>query len=91
LKVLPNVPMTLLCQYWGPDSGRVFDITVDGVKIATQSLNGGKPEGVFDVTYPIPQSLTQGKTQITVRFTPHPGSIAGGVFGCATLKSVEMK
>ncbi len=91
LKVLPDVPMTLLCQYWGPDSGRVFDITVDGVKIATQSLNGGKPEGVFDVTYPIPQSLTQGKTLITVRFTPHPGSIAGGVFGCATLKPAEIK
>lgn len=91
LKVLPNAPMTLLCRYWGPDSGRVFDITVDGVKIATQSLNGGKPEGVFDVTYPIPQSLTLNKETITVRFTPHPGSIAGGVFGCATLKPAEEK
>jgi len=28
----------------------------------------------------------QGKGTITVRFQPHEGSMAGGVFGCATVR-----
>ncbi len=91
LKVLPDAPMTLDVTYWGDESGpRAFDILVNGQKIATQSLDHNKPGQFFDVEYPIPATLTAnpGNT-ITVRFQAHPGSIAGGVFGCATLKAAE--
>ena len=87
LKVLPDVPMILLCTYWGSDiPPRTFDILVDGEKIATQSLNNNEPGKMFDARYKIPVGLTKGKDKITVKFRPHEGNTAGGVFGCAILK-----
>ena len=46
-----------------------------------------QPGKFFDVEYPIPAELIAGKDQITVRFQPHERNIAGGVFGCAVMKS----
>lgn len=86
LRVLPDRPVTLHCTYWGSDGGRVFDVLVDGAKIATQKLAQNKPGEFFEVEYAIPVSLTEGKESIVVRFAAHPGSTAGGLFGCATLK-----
>jgi len=86
MKVLPETPVTLRCTWWGSDDGRVFDILVDGTKIATQKLARNKPGEFFDVDYVIPVELTKGKESVVVRFAAHPGSIAGGLFGCATLK-----
>ena len=82
MQVLPDKPMTLLCTYWGSDSGnRQFDLLVNGTQIATQRLDRDKPDEFFDVQYPIPAALTRGQTTITVRFQAHPGHMAGGVFG----------
>ena len=86
LRVLPDRPVTLHCTYWGSDGGRVFDILVDGTKIATQKLAQNKPGEFFVVEYAIGASLTEGKESVVVRFAAHPGSTAGGLFGCATLK-----
>lgn len=88
LKVLPNAPMTLDVTYWGDEAGpRTFDILVNGQKIATQSLDHNRPGRFFDVEYPLPAALTTNPSNtITVRFQAHDGNIAGGVFGCATLK-----
>lgn len=86
MKVLPNQPVTLHCTWWGSDNDRVFDILVDGTKIGTQTLARNKPGEFFDVDYMIPVELTKGKESVVVRFTAHTGSIAGGLFGCATLK-----
>ena len=82
MKVLPDKPVSLVCSYWGSETGaRNFDVLVDGVKIATQSLQNDKPGQFFDVTYAIPEQLTRGKTKITVRFQAQPGNIAGGLYG----------
>jgi len=87
LKVLPDRPQDLVCTYWGDDSGgRVFDLLVDGEKLATQTLNRNAPGKFFDVTYPLPESMIRGKRKITLRFQAHPGRTAGGVFGCRILK-----
>ena len=87
MKVLPDQPMTLMCTYWGSDSGeREFDILVNETGIATQRLEGKQPGEFIDVAYEIPTSLTNGQTSITVRFQAHPGKLAGGVFGCRMLK-----
>lgn len=59
---------------------------VNETVIATQSLDRNRPGGFFEVEYPIPPELTGGKRAITVSFRPHEGNLAGGVFGCATLK-----
>ena len=86
MRVLPDVPMTLRCTYWGDDVGRVFDVLVDGRPVATQKLERNRPGEFFDVDTPIPSELTQGKEKVTVRFQGHAGATAGGVFGCAMLR-----
>ena len=88
MQVLPEEPIPLLCTYLGNDAGlRTFDVLIDGVKVATQQLQHNAPGESFDVELELPPELTRGKGQITVRFQGHPGNIAGGVFGCATLKA----
>lgn len=78
--------LVLRCRYFGPDEGnRNFDIMIDGKKVATQSLNGGRGNEFFFVNYPIPNGLLVNKQLITVRFQAHPGATAGGVFGCSLL------
>ncbi|MCX7972977.1 MAG: glycoside hydrolase family 127 protein, partial [Candidatus Aminicenantes bacterium] len=86
LKVLPDQPLVLVCTYWGSDLNREFDIFVDGEKIASQRVNVNFPGDFFEVEYPVPFELTKGKTKITVKFQPHPGSIAGGVYACLLIK-----
>lgn len=89
VKVLPQEEMKLRCTYWGSDAGnRVFDILVDGEKIATEKLERNRPEEFFDVEYAIPGKLTAGKQKVTVKFQSQAQGMAGGVFG---LRVVEGK
>lgn len=88
MKVLPDVPMELVCTYWGSEAGgRTFDILVDGTKIAAQSLNNQKPNEFFDAVYPIPAELTKDKTTVRVRFQAHPNNTAGGLYGVRIMKA----
>ncbi len=87
LKTLPHTAQNLVCTYWGGEVGnRVFDILVDGTKIASQTLSQNKPGQFFDVDTPLPAALLAGKTAITVRFQAKPGAMAGGLFGCRIVK-----
>jgi hypothetical protein len=80
LKVTPDKPMTLVCTYRGSEGRRrSFDILVDGEKVATQSLEI-HPGELFDFEYPLPESVTRGKTRITVKFQAHADATAGSVF-----------
>ena len=88
VKVLPDQPLELAVTYWGSDGGnRVFDILVDGVKIATERLENNRPGNFYDQGYPINESITKGKNRITVKFQAHSGSWAGGLFGLHILKA----
>jgi DUF1680 family protein len=87
LKVLPEQPVSLVSTYWGSETGaRSFDILIDGVKIAAQSLHNDKPGKFFEVTYAIPEELTRGKTKITVRFQARASNTAGGFFGLRVVR-----
>jgi hypothetical protein len=83
MKVRPGV--VLRCTYWGGDTGRKFDVVIDGKVIATQTLSGDHPDQFFDIDYPLPAELLAGKESVTVAFRPHQESTAGGVFVCRTL------
>ena len=90
LKALPDQPHELCVTYWGGDGGdRIFDILIDGEKIATQKLQNNKPNEFFDVIYPIAPDMTKGKTQVTVKFQAHPGAMAGGAYGVRIMKKDE--
>ncbi len=87
LRVEPGRPAVLRCIYWGSDSPpRTFDILIDGHKLATQSLTAARPGRFFAVDYEISAERTQGRETVEVLFRPHEGAVAGGVFGCATLR-----
>jgi hypothetical protein len=88
LAVPATGPATLACTYWGSDAGgREFDIFVNDVKIATQTLEHDAPGKFFTVEYPIPAELTAGKTAVTARFQAHPERIAGGFFAIRILRA----
>ncbi|GMV97869.1 MAG: glycosyl hydrolase [Phycisphaerae bacterium] len=87
LKVLPDQALELGVTYWGSDGGnRVFDVLIDGRKIATQRLQNNRPESFYEEYYSIPPELTKGKQRVTVRFQAQAGAWAGGVFGVRVLK-----
>ncbi|MFT3787576.1 MAG: glycoside hydrolase family 127 protein [Tepidisphaeraceae bacterium] len=73
-------PLAVRCVYWGSDAGRTFDILVDDQRIATQTLDGSKPNQYFDATYDLPAELIRGKISVVVRFEAKSDSTAGGVF-----------
>lgn len=81
LEARPAGPQELRVTYWGGETGnRVFDILVNGEKIATQRLRQNAPDKFFEQKYPIPEHITKGRDQINVRFQAQPGAWAGGVF-----------
>jgi hypothetical protein len=87
LKVLPDQAQELRITYWGSDAGRrEFDILGDGQKVATEKLENNRPNQFYDETYPLPRTLINNKTSVTVELHAHPGMTAGGIFGCAILK-----
>ncbi len=92
MKVAADSKNELRCTYWGSDVGqRTFDILIDGTKIAQQELANDNPGQFFDVSYTIPQHLTQGKASVTVRFQALPDNLAGGLFGCRLLRAANAK
>jgi len=85
--VATNAPTDLIITYWGSETGqRTFDVLVEGEKVATTSLRQDRPEQFWDKVYPLPDSLTTGKRNVTVKFQAHPGNFAGGVFGVRSMK-----
>jgi DUF1680 family protein len=87
LKVAPAQPNTLLLTYWGMDNrGRVFDVLVDGEKIATEDLNKYKESRFYDISYPIPPALTKGKQQVKVTFQAKANNSAGPVYGVRSVR-----
>lgn len=88
LKVEPALPNELQLTYWGGEiDNRVFDILVDGQKVATQRLKQNQPGRFFDIVHPLPADLTRGKDKVTVRLQAHPGAWAGGLFGAKMLRN----
>ncbi len=82
LNVQPVLANRLVCTYWGGDPDRAFDILIDGVKLARQTVNHDRPGQFIDVEYTIPAELTKGKAAVTVKFQSRAGKVAGGVYGC---------
>jgi hypothetical protein len=87
MKVVEDAPMALVFEYWGGYTGKkIFDIQVDGLKVATQDISGIKDGSFLTRRYPVPEDVTIGKEKITVKIMPHPGSRGGPVFGVRTVR-----
>jgi uncharacterized protein len=70
LKARPDAPLALACTFRGGEGRRrVFDILVDGQRIATETLPY-HPTELLDREYPIPDALTRGRARMVVTFRP---------------------
>lgn len=89
LKVDGEKNNRLSVMYWGSDGGpRVFDILIDGSRVASERLNANADGRFYFEEYAVPRSLTDGKASVVVRFEASPnGGIAGGVFDLRMLLS----
>ncbi|WP_153800985.1 glycoside hydrolase family 127 protein [Foetidibacter luteolus] len=86
MKVDPSLQNNLLLTYIGDDKDRKFDILVNGVKIATEELTGGKTGKFYDKEYSIPKEVIGDKTGITVRIESNYQKTAGRVFGVRVIR-----
>ena len=86
LNVPANAPAALVCEYPGQQNGeRAFDVVVDGQTIATEKLDEYSLDPRIDREYPIPETLTRGKSRITVALKAHPDSEAGALIEMRTI------
>jgi uncharacterized protein len=91
LPVEPSQPMILRVTY-SSEARRdgTFDVLVDGMKVGEQKTERRSPEKevrFFDVEYPLPAEMVQGKTKITVRFAANGENEVSGVFGVRVLRA----
>jgi hypothetical protein len=85
LRAVPDRPVALVATYRGSAGRRrVFDILVDGQRIATETLPY-HPTELLDIEYAIPETLTRGRQTITVRFQPHAEAATGELFELRTV------
>lgn len=81
IKTDPTSQNTLINTYWGMDNrGRVFDIYVDSVKLATEDLNKFKENKFYNISYDLPIELTKGKSKVTIKLVAKKGNAAGPVY-----------
>jgi DUF1680 family protein len=87
MKIAPDKPVDLVVTYRGGYSGQsTFDIQIQGRPIAAQTFKWSKTPESFDVTYSIPQDLTEKKKMVTVRFQARKGETTPKVVGCLTAR-----
>jgi DUF1680 family protein len=79
-------PLELLCTYWGGDRDRTFDILVDDIKIAGETINAPAPGKFYDAVYKLPADLAKGKAAIKVKFAVPAGKRGGRVAGCRLMR-----
>ena len=80
-------PLVLKATYWGEERKRLFHISADGTRIASETLGYDKMGEFIERDYPIPQELLKGKSTVTVRFEPEKGHTVGPVFGVLIFRS----
>jgi uncharacterized protein len=86
LKIDPATDITLVATYRGGEGQRrVFDVLVDGVKVASESL-AYHPAELVDREYPLRSELTKGKQKITVRLVPQPNARTAGLIELRTVR-----
>ena len=80
-------PMALVVTYHSDQPReRRFEISVDGTRVAEQTLPGAGTSRFLDVDYPLPASLVAGRQRVTVRFQAAEGREVAPVFGIRTIR-----
>ena len=89
LPVDPAHPASLVVTYYSGDrrgTPASFAILVDGERVADQELRFADPLRFFDVEYPVPARLVQGKRAVTVRFQAADGGRIATLVGLRMIR-----
>ncbi len=87
MKVKPDLPVSLVVEYWGGFPGaKTFDILVNDNIITTENISLKEDGQFINVRYDIPEEMTRGKSKVTVKFLAKEHNTAGPVFGVRTIK-----
>lgn len=83
LKVNPENQNVIAVEYWrgGFRRPRIFEILVNGVKIADEDITPPIENRYFISQYEIPLNLTRGQDKVRVKFLSHERRMIGPVFG----------
>ncbi|HEU5122958.1 MAG TPA: beta-L-arabinofuranosidase domain-containing protein [Verrucomicrobiae bacterium] len=88
LPVDASRPMALVVTYYSDEwRRRTFDVLVDGEPVGTQVVEKKGAPRFFDVEYPIPDELVNGKQKVTVRFQATDGNEIAAVFGLRMIRA----
>jgi DUF1680 family protein len=87
MKTDPKLSNTLIASYWGMDNrGRNFEVFVDGTLVASEDLNKYKESRFYEISYPIPPTLTNGKNKVSVKLVPKAKNSAGPIYVIRAVK-----
>lgn len=89
MAVEPGVQNYLHVTYFSGDAGRRFTLEVNGAVLADVTLENVNPGDFYEVYYPIPAEMTEGREAITVTFRADKGGYAGGIFETLSVVKVE--
>jgi len=86
LKVAGDTPVALIttCRA-GDGRARTFDVLVEAVVIATETVSLGSTE-LIDLEHVVPPALTRGKSTVAVTYRPHAGELTAAVFEIRTIR-----
>jgi DUF1680 family protein len=92
LPVEPASSMKLIVTFSNEVRGRkgACDVLVEGKKLGEQTADRRTPEQdprFFDVEYPLPAELVNGRPKVTVRFQAQEGAVVPGVFGIRVVRA----
>ena len=90
LPVEPDRPMALVVTYCSDHQSRgkaIFDILVDGQRVANQEVTVSSPARFFDIEYPLAANMVKGKDKTTVRFQATEGNVVAAVFGIRMIRA----
>ena len=94
IPVAADHPMTLIATYYSDDrrgTPASFEILIDGIGVAEAEVDRSEPPRFFDVEYPIPARLVEGKESVTVRLQAKPDSQIATVFGLRMVRADELR
>jgi uncharacterized protein len=86
LDVDTNKGNILQCRFWRGEGTNAFELLIDGVSVAKDSLSRGGETPFVDVTCPVPPELLRGKHRVSVMVKNRSGKSTPELYGCAILR-----
>jgi hypothetical protein len=81
-------PLALIVTYNQDEwQERTFEILVDGVRIAEQTIRRRGPLKFFEAEYAVPAELARDKRKVTVKFQATQGNEIGAVYGLRMIRA----